>query len=247
MIEAPPVAHPWWSAVGVALTWRLAIFTAALALPRLAPAGFPELGALVVNLVACVVPLAVIANLGWWRMPWLRIVRPRTWWSLAPLAALYTARMVFGWELSWGQSVGTAMFVVVAAISEELYSRGVIQELLRAVRPLKRAAAVGLLFGLGHAVSGVVFGRESEYIAFQVPHAVVQGFALAALRMLVITLWPLVLLHAESNVMVLAAPPGAVPDWWEGLQLVVMAAVGFWAVHRYERIYLNPGGESSVS
>lgn len=235
-----PVGHPWLAAVGVAIGWRLVIFAAAFVLPPLAPTGFPELGALVVNLIACLVPLAVIARLGWWRMPWLVTVRPLAWLPLVPLAVLYAGRLMFGWQLTLSQSAGTAVFVLVAAASEELYSRGVIQELLRAVRPLWRAAAVGLLFGLGHILSGVVFGRDLDYLAFQVPHAVVQGFALAGLRMLVVSLWPIVLLHAESNLLVLAERPGAVPAWWEALQLIVMLTTGLLAVRLHERTGVEP-------
>lgn len=228
--------HPWLWAIAVAVGWRLAIFAAAFGLPPLAPTAFPDLGALLVNLVAAVVPLAVIARLRWWRQPWFLTLRPQRWWPLAPLALLYLSRLVFGWDLDLQQSLSTAVFVLVAAASEELYSRGVIQELLRAVRPLWRAIAVGLLFGLGHILSGVVFGREIDYLAFQVPHAVIQGFVLAALRMQVVSIWPLVLLHAASNLLVLAAPPGAVPNWWEALQLVVMLVTGLLIVRRTERL-----------
>lgn len=234
-LTTAPVRHPWWAAVAVAIGWRLAVFAAAFGLPPMAVSVFPDLGALVVNLVAALVPLAVISRLGWWRRPWLVRVRPRRWWPLAPLAVLYASRSVFGWDLDLWSSVTTTVFVLVAAASEELYSRGVIQELLRAVRPLWRAVAVGVLFGAGHLLSGVVFGREWAYLAFQIPHAIVQGFALAGLRMQVVSIWPLVVLHAGSNLMVLAAPPGAVPDWWEAGQLVVMVAVGLLMVWRTER------------
>jgi hypothetical protein len=76
---------------------------------------------------------------------------------------------------------------------------------------------------------------EYRYLAFQVPHAVVQGFALAALRMFVVSLWPLVVLHAESNLLVFAETPGAVRIWWEALQLLVMLTVGLLAVRHYEQ------------
>jgi hypothetical protein len=233
-VRGAPVRHPWWSAIAVAVGWRLAVFAAAFGLPPLAVAAFPDLGALVVNLFAALVPLAVIARLGWWHQPWLVTVRPRRWWPMAPLVLLYLARLIFGWDLDLWSSLTTGVFVVVAAASEELYSRGVIQELLRAVRPLWRATAVGVLFGFGHVLSGVVFGREWEYLSFQVPHAVVQGFVLAALRMQIVSIWPLVLLHAASNLLVLAAPPGSVPNWWEALQLFVMLATGLLLIRRTE-------------
>ncbi|MEJ7650249.1 MAG: CPBP family intramembrane glutamic endopeptidase [Nakamurella sp.] len=239
-----PVRHPWWAAAAVTVGWRVAVVVAAFTVPPLAPAAFPQLGALVVNVVACLVPLAVIARLGWWRMPWLVALRPQRWTPLAPLAVLYGTRLIFGWDLTWDQSLVTLIFVLVAAASEELYSRGVVQELLRAVRPLWRAVAVGSLFGMGHILSGVVFGRDAGYLAFQVPHAVVQGFALAALRMLVVSLWPLVVLHAESNLLVLAEPPGAVPAWWEALQLLVMLTVGLFAVRHHERSFRDQSATS---
>lgn len=222
----PPVAHPWAAAIGVALAWRLVIFAAAFGLPPLAVEAFPDLGAVVVNALACAVPLAVIARLGWWREPWLATLRPRRWWPLAPLAVVYPLQLAFGWEPGLGQSLSIVALVLVAATSEELYSRGVIQELLRAVPPLPRTVAVGLLFGLGHVLSGIVFGRELDYLAFQVPHSIVHGFALAAIRLHIVSIWPLVVLHALSNLMVLTAPPGAVPDWWEALKLIAMLATG---------------------
>lgn len=72
------------------------------------------------------------------------------------------------------------------------------------------------------------------YLAFQVPHATVQGFALAAMRMHVIALWPLVLLHAGSNLLVLAETPNAVPWWWEAGQLLLTLALGRWLVRLHE-------------
>ena len=44
------------------------------------------------------------------------------------------------------------------------------------------------------------------------------------------------LLHALSNLLVLAAPPGAVPDGWEGFQLVAMLATGLVLVRRHELV-----------
>lgn len=231
----PPVRHPWALSLAVAVGWRVAVVAAAFGLPPLAFEAFPELGAVVVNLLACAVPLAVIARLGWWHLPWLRTVRPRVWWPLAPLGVLYASRLVFGWELSPAQTASTLVLVLVAATSEELWSRGVVQELLRAVRPMRRALAVGLLFGVGHVLSGIAFDRDLAYLAFQVPHATVQGFALAAMRMHVVSIWPLVLMHAGGNLMVLAETPGAVPVWWEAGQLLLTAGLGVGLVRLRER------------
>lgn len=240
-----PVRHPWVAAVLVAVGWRLALFAAAFGLPELSPAAFPELGAVLVNLTACLVPLVVIARLGWWREPWLRQLRPRRWWAVLALALLLAVELVFGWEPTPARALGIGALVLAAALSEELYSRGVVQELLRAVPPVGRAVGVGLLFGLGHVLSGVVFGRDLAYLAFQVPHACVVGFAFAALRMQVVSIWPLVALHAWSNFMVLTSPPGAVPEWWEGFKLAAILALGVVVVRQEQAAWrarrLSPG------
>jgi len=47
-------------------------------------------------------------------------------------------------------------------------------------------------------------------------------------------------LHAESNLLVLAAPEGAVPDAWEGFQLLVMLVTGLVLVRRHERSWGSP-------
>ena len=236
-----PVRHPWLCALAVALCWRLAVYATSTGLPALAPAAFPDLGAVVVNAVACLVPLAVVARLGWWRLPWLATVRPRRWWPLVPLVALYAGRLAYGWDLGPARALDVTALVLVAATSEELYSRGVDQELLRAVAPLWRAVGVGLLFGVGHALSGVVFGRDLGYVAFQVPHAVVQGFALAAARVRVVSIWPLVLVHALSNLLVLAEPAGAVPDAWEAFELAAVLVTGLLLVRAAGRDDDRPG------
>jgi len=96
-----PVRHPRWTSIAVAIGRRLAIFAAAFGLPPLVVAGFPDLGALVVNAVAALVPLGVIAYLGWWHQPWLATIRPRKWWPLAPLAPLAVLFRTGGRDCNW--------------------------------------------------------------------------------------------------------------------------------------------------
>ena len=215
-----PVRRPLLAAIGVNLAWHAVLFAVALTLPLLGGAA-PA----VVNLAACVVPLGVIAWLGWWRAPWLSGVLPRRPWTLAPVVVVIGAELVRGIEGSSAVLVTSAVVMLSVGVSEELYARGVMQELLRTMRPLALVATVGLLFGAGHVLSGLVFGRPADYIAFQVLHATVFGFIAAALRLHVVSIWPLALLHAGSNWLSVNSV-GELPVWWEVCRLAALAGYG---------------------
>ncbi|MEU8521374.1 CPBP family intramembrane glutamic endopeptidase [Streptomyces sp. NPDC048577] len=214
------VRQPLLAAVGVSAGWHLVLFAVAFTLPSI---GFA--GPVVVNLAACVVPLAVVARFRWWRAPWLATVWPRRPWLLVPPFVVVGLEATRGVTGSAEALAASALLMVSVGISEELYARGVMQEFLRALSPWRTALWIGLLFGLGHVLSGLVFGRSPEYIAFQVLHASVFGFLLAALRQHTVSIWPLALLHAVSN-LINSNSPGALPDWWEALRLLSLTGYG---------------------
>ena len=75
-------------AFGIALiiVWWAVTLLLATGLPRLSPAGFPDLRSTLVNLGALLVPLALVGAFGWWRQAGLAVPRPdRSWLSLLPL------------------------------------------------------------------------------------------------------------------------------------------------------------------
>ncbi|MEU2913424.1 CPBP family intramembrane glutamic endopeptidase [Streptomyces massasporeus] len=217
---APPVRFPFSAAVAVSTGWHLVLFAVAFTLPSI---GFA--GPVLVNLAACVVPLAVVARLRWWRAPWLATLWPRRPWLLAPACLVICLELTRGVEGSAGTLAASALLMLSVGISEELYARGVMQELLRALSPWSLTLWIGLLFGLGHVLSGVVFGRSPDYIAFQVVHATVFGFLLAALRLHTVSIWPLALLHALSN-WINSNSPGELPVWWEVARLLALTGYG---------------------
>ncbi|HWG99687.1 MAG TPA: CPBP family intramembrane glutamic endopeptidase [Pilimelia sp.] len=234
-----PVRFPLLAAIGVNLGWHLVLFAAAVLLPPL-----DVVGPVLVNLVACAVPLAVVAALRWWRAPWLASWWPRRPWLLAPAYLVICVELLRGVEVTVEAAAASALLMVSVGVSEELYARGVMQELLRALSPLRQAATVGLLFGLGHVLSGVFFDRSMEYMAFQVLHASVFGFLLAALRLHVISIWPLALLHAISN-WVSVNSTGELPVWWEAARLVALLCYGVLLVRMCSRD--DPAGRDGAS
>ncbi|MFE0582533.1 CPBP family intramembrane glutamic endopeptidase [Streptomyces sp. NPDC058874] len=206
--------------MGVNVGWHLALFAAAFALPSI---GFA--GPVLVNLAACVVPLAVVALFRWWRSPWLATLRPRRPWLLVPAYLVVCLELTRGVVGPASALAASALLMLSVGISEELYARGVMQELLRALSPWRLTLWVALLFGLGHVISGLVFGRSPEYMVFQVLHASVFGFVLAALRLHTVSIWPLALLHAVSN-WTNSNSPGELPVWWEALRLLALTGYG---------------------
>jgi uncharacterized protein len=179
------------AAVAVMLAWHAALFAAG-----------EEFDGWQSNLIAASVPLAIVVTRGWWREAAVAPLAPqRSWWVLLPvlmLTSVYVVDPVVGSATAWRE---TSTLVLCVGISEELYARGVMQYLLE---PLGRARAVlwtGVLFGLGHALSGVWFGRAFDDTVVQVIETMAFGACLAALRFEIRTLWPLVLLHALDDLL----------------------------------------------
>jgi uncharacterized protein len=208
------------AACAVMLAWHAALFAAA-----------EELGGWEANLVAALVPAAIVVGRGWWREAAVVPLPPRrSWWVLLPALALACVYVVDGPTGSAAAWRDTLTLVVAVGVSEELYARGVMQHLLE---PLGRARAVlwtGLLFGLGHGLSGAWFERPLDDTLVQVVETAAFGACYAALRFEIGTLWPLVLLHALDNLLQLRTP-GALAF---GVQvLVALAYAGYaWRLAR---------------
>jgi hypothetical protein len=214
----------------VTLAWHVVLIAAAFGLPPLSPAWFPDLGATVVNLVALLVPVAVIARRGWWSRPWLAARRPRRPLLLLPVLLVALSYGLAGIDGSTTALISSAVLFLALGLSEELLSRGVVQELLSPLRPGARVLWVGVLFGLGHVLSAIAFGRAVDDTVVQVISASAFGAGFAALRLHVVVLWPFVLLHGLDDWMQINSP-GAAPWLWQ-LAVAIGFAVAAWALTR---------------
>lgn len=123
----------------------------------------------------------------------------------------------------WGVSL------LLAALNEELISRGVILDRLRrAYRPSAAVALTGALFGLQHLSQFAFTSRAADDILLNVLASGIYGFALAAFQDRFRWLWPLVLVHAAANFGVILASdplPDAVLYVTHGLLLVYGVAL----------------------
>jgi hypothetical protein len=231
-------------AAAVTLAWHLAVFAAAFGLPPLAPEWFPDLGATVVNLLAALVPIAVIWRCGWESRPWLRLSRPRRPLLLLPVLAVALTYAAPGIEGSSRVLLSSALLMLAVGLSEELLSRGVVQELLEPLSPRARVAWVGVLFGLGHALSAVVFGRPLDDTIVQVVSTTAFGAGFAALRLHTVVLWPLVLLHGLDDWLQVNSP-GAAPWGWQ-LAVTIGFAVAAWWLTRPAALAALPRSTSAT-
>ncbi|GAB3227295.1 hypothetical protein GCM10027447_18250 [Glycomyces halotolerans] len=229
-------------AAGLTLLWHVALFGAAELIPDQSR---PHLGAALVTL--CTLPVLVLAALvmGNWRYSGLAPVGPRppasrTTRLLSPLFLVSLVYVVPGIEGGAEVLLYLAFYCLVVGLIEESLSRGLVQRLLAPLGHVPAAVWVGILFGLGHALSGLWFGRELGDTLFQVVSTAAFGFGYAAARFHLATVWPLVAAHAVYNFSQFASP-GAAP--W---QVQAAVAVGFVAYGIWLLRLLGRDGEPSV-
>jgi hypothetical protein len=214
----------------ITIAWHAVLFASAFGLPPMSPSWFPDLGATVVNLLALLVPLAVIAWQGWWGRRFVRPGVPSRPLLLVPLLLVSLSYGLQGIEGSARILLSSAVLFLALGLSEEMLSRGVVQEVLAPLTPRVRVLWVGLLFGLGHVLSAVAFGRPLDDTVVQVVSATAFGAGFAAVRLHIGVVWPLALLHGLDDWMQVNSP-GAAPWVW---QLVVAIGYGLaaWALTR---------------
>ena len=227
--------RPFTLAAGLTLLWHAVLFAVEDLLPPLAPDWFPDLGAAVVNLVLAALTLALIGVLGWWREAAVAWRWPdRSWWLLLPLLAEGLVHLHSGVTGSGTALASAAVTMLTVGLAEESLSRGLVQRVLGPLGPMTAAVWVGVLFGFGHLLSGLWFGREAEFIAFQVVNTAAFGFCLAAVRWHIGTIWPLVFLHALVDFTSINSP-GPLPDVVQGLIVVLLIGYGWWLLRLLDR------------
>lgn len=101
------------------------------------------------------------------------------------------------------QGPATAAVLIIGylatGIYEELWFRGLVLNALETWTSLRAALLSSALFGLAH-LSNLAFGANPTITAAQVIGAACFGVGLAALRLRGVALWPLILIHALTDI-----------------------------------------------
>lgn len=231
-VRAVLARRPILSAVLLTLAWHVVLFALAEATASLRPHWFPDLGVTLVNLGAAVVPIGLILWLGWTRSAGLAWRRPdRSWWLLTPLVLIAVSYSLDGVVGTARVLLSAAVLYIVLGISEEALSRGLVQRVLAVLGPVRAAVGVALLFGAGHTLSGIWFSRPVVDIVFLTINAAAFGFACAALRWHLKTIWPLVGVHALSDFLQILSP-GNLPFGVRVAYLLGFIGYGWWLLRR---------------
>ncbi|MDN4609535.1 CPBP family glutamic-type intramembrane protease [Arthrobacter burdickii] len=221
-------------AVLITLAWYAVLFTLAETVASLHPDWFPDLGATLVNLGAAAVPIGLILWLGWSRSAGLVWRRPdRSWWLVTPLVLEAVSYSLDGVVGTWRELLSAAVLYTVLASSEETLSRGLVQRVLAVLGPVRAAVGVGVLFGAGHTLSRAWFSHpfDVEDTVFITINAAAFGFACAALRWHLKTIWPLVAVHALGDFLQILSP-GNLPFGVRVAYLLGFIAYGWWLLRR---------------
>jgi len=233
-LKPTALRRPLLAVATVGLVWHALLFGFDALLPGLALTWFVDLGALVVNLLAAAAMVYVLWHWGWLRASGVTTLgRVDRWWIVLPFLA------ATGYTLSGGLN-GTAteligslvMLVLGVGLSEEIYSRALSLQIANRLAPLIACAWVGLVFGAGHFLSALYFGRDLEGAAWQVLFAGLSGFVLCAVRIAIHTIWPLVLVHGFDDWAILNSPTEPA-DWWLVSTGLASIAYAVWLLRRY--------------
>lgn len=222
--------RPWPFAVAVLVAHLAVMVVVSRLLPPLAPTGFPDLAATIVNLASVLGALALVAWLAWWRRAATDRLRPRRdAWTLLPLLAMpvsYLAWGVGGSATLWLS--GLVLYLALGA-NEEFVNRGIIQGALLPRGPVTSVLGSAVLFGCGHVVGGLFFGRDWFSTGAQILSSTAYGVSVGAVRLRIGTIWPLAFFHALDD---LVLRQGQVPRWWHLVLLVFNLGYGTWLLRR---------------
>lgn len=226
--------HPVCGAVELTLAWHVVLLLSAkVLLPPLAPSWFPGLGATAVNAICCAGVWCVL-----WRWGWLRLSgtttpgRVRRWWLASPMLLIAGSYALAGLDGRTTVIVSSLVSLLWVGLNEEIFSRGLVQQTLIPLGPLRAATGVAVLFGLGHLQNHLFFGAALDDTLWQMLSAALFGFTCAGLRFAIGSVWPMVAVHALDDFFQIRSP-GAAPDWWQVCVYVFQAAYGWWLLRHY--------------
>jgi membrane protease YdiL (CAAX protease family) len=164
-----------------------------------------SVGAVLVPLIVTLFAVGLLARLGWLREAGFRA--PEHWrdlrvlWPAALLAliVLLPAAFVLPRVTSLSLAAYGVLIALLAGLNEEAMFRGLLLRILQPYGLLPAAALSALFFGLTH-LNNLLLHASLLLTLAQVFWAFLFGFAYAAFRLRTRTIWPLMILHACSDI-----------------------------------------------
>jgi membrane protease YdiL (CAAX protease family) len=102
-------------------------------------------------------------------------------------------------------------FLVIDIFMEEVTYRGVILEALAGLGIGSRVTVSASLFGLSHLDNLFLSGADELGVAYQIFEAALVGILFAAVRLRMNTIWPVMIVHAVYDLMLVLAFGHAFP------------------------------------
>ena len=159
----------------------------------------------------------VLTRLHWWRRVGFTPVRDWRAPHLVIPLSLILALPIVGLSAQ-GVMATTALvltlqagFVLIDIFMEEVTYRGVILEALAGFRNDSRVTLSAILFGLSHLDNLFLPGTDELGVAYQIFEAALVGIFFAAIRLRMNTIWPVMIVHAAYNFMLVLAFGHAFP------------------------------------
>ena len=166
-------------------------------------------------MINAVVAAVLLSRLRWWRAAGFRAVqRSRDLLlMLPPVVVLLVPVLALGVDVpAAGKAAVLVVFCLLVAFQEEAIFRGVLLHALTRYGVGVAVLGSAALFGLIH-VNSLLVGRDPAFVAVQVLTSFLGGIGLAALRLRLGSIWPLIALHALNDFLQFSAAGGtAVAD-----------------------------------
>lgn len=223
LIDARPVA------VAVVLTaaWLVVSTVLVLLVSAIAPDSDMFQRAIVPLIALTVLVAALVGRLGWWREVGLN--GPTEWRHVGlfgiPLV-IVVAPLVGGITLPEAGTLGLLIVgYLLTGFTEETFSRGLVQRILRPLGPVRAVVVMAVLFGILHL--GNLFLRDSAAIVFaQAFGAFTFAIGYGALRLRTGTIVPLMGLHFGHDLILRLTNLPAIPV--DVVQDIVLLVLGIW-------------------
>lgn len=192
--------RPVLQAFGLTLGWGVVTLASYAAARSLMPQGDPQMAALVaIAMLAGVLAAGLAAGRLWAQVGFTLRAEWRDLWLLILPGALVFLPLCRGFAgiEPWGSAI-LALGYGLTGFAEEGFFRGVLLAVLAPYGALRAVVISSVLFGLAH-LSNMVIRGQPEIILVQAIGAACFGFGYAAVRLRINTLWPLIGLHALTD------------------------------------------------